>query len=393
MNEEPEIAVKYTYDQLQDKWKREKVQVTFADKPFAQGGMRVCYKMVQVSPPIEGVLVAKMFTKQVKPEIYFEEAMTQMLADSYALEFNKRSRKRKVCFLPVSVYQLRERGGQLVNVEPFLKGDYIKHNDNDGNVETGDELPQAFSHFSWEASNGQLLIVDIQGVANFYTDPQVHIDRAFCQIHSQDGQSFGQGNLGMKGIESFLSTHTCNSICRSLRLPQYQFGRCVEEVEEQQLHKQALVDDDRRSQSPLRWNSGNAYGRGLERAVSSITSDDSPPKDRRVRERPASGYSLNDELDPGCKPPTVGPGLSMHKPIAKNAGGKKKLMSSFDDLDEGPAVSSFEFQGLRLSNEEPAEAPSSASTRNYSTSKKAPSAHRSKRDTSPVWRGNSEHDW
>ena len=103
-----------------------------------------------------------------------------------------------------------------------------------------------------------------------------------------------QGNLGIKGIErscillplsgqvltlldSFLSTHTCNSICRSLRLPQvsscfskppavsaafmtrllqYQFGRCVEEVEEQQLHKQALVDDDRRSQSPLRWNSG-----------------------------------------------------------------------------------------------------------------------------------------
>ncbi|EKX33934.1 hypothetical protein GUITHDRAFT_119862 [Guillardia theta CCMP2712] len=384
--EEPEIAVKYTYDQLQDKWKREKVQVTLAHSPLIQGRMMVCYKMVQVSPPIEGVLVAKMFTKQVKPEIYFEEAMTQMLADSYALEFNKRSRKRKVCFLPVSVYQLRERGGQLVNVEPFLKGDYIKHNDNDGNVETGDELPQAFSHFSWEASNGQLLIVDIQGVANFYTDPQVGSVHVACCTQL----TVVQGNLGMKGIESFLSTHTCNSICRSLRLPQYQFGRCVEEVEEQQLHKQALVDDDRRSQSPLRWNSGNAYGRGLERAVSSITSDDSPPKDRRVRERPASGYSLNDELDPGCKPPT---GLSMHKPIAKIVRRKKKLLGLCHIHDEGPAVSSFEFQGLRLSNEEPAEAPSSASTRNYSTSKKAPSAHRSKRDTSPVWRGNSEHDW
>eukprot|EP00960_Hanusia_phi_P039265 753826-Hanusia_phi.AAC.4 len=119
------------------------------------------------------------------------------------------------------------------------------------------------------------------------------------QIHSQDGQSFGQGNLGMKGIESFLSTHTCNSICRSLRLPQYQYGRCIEDIEEQEIQqKQALVDDDRRSKSPLRWNSGmlcsttercpdaqvagNAYGRGLERAVSSIATDDSPPKDRRV---------------------------------------------------------------------------------------------------------------
>jgi len=27
MNEEPETAVKYTYDQVHDKWKREKVQV------------------------------------------------------------------------------------------------------------------------------------------------------------------------------------------------------------------------------------------------------------------------------------------------------------------------------------------------------------------------------
>eukprot|EP00960_Hanusia_phi_P060210 764436-Hanusia_phi.AAC.2 len=77
MKGEPEIAVKYTYDQVHDKWKREKVQVTFAAKPFAQRGMRVCYKvrMFQVSPPIEGVLVAKMFTQAVKPEIYFEEAM------------------------------------------------------------------------------------------------------------------------------------------------------------------------------------------------------------------------------------------------------------------------------------------------------------------------------
>eukprot|EP00960_Hanusia_phi_P060209 764436-Hanusia_phi.AAC.1 len=81
---------------------------------------------------------------------------------------------------------------------------------------------------------------------------------------------------------------------------QYQYGRCIADIEEQEIHqKQALVDDDRRSKSPLRWISGvrrsttapfgsdaqlagNAYGRGLERAVSSITTDDTPPKDRRV---------------------------------------------------------------------------------------------------------------
>ncbi len=34
--------------------------------------------------------------------------------------------------------------------------------------------PQAFSHFSYEASDHQLIIVDIQGVGDIYTDPQIH---------------------------------------------------------------------------------------------------------------------------------------------------------------------------------------------------------------------------
>ena len=41
MNEEPEIAVKYTYDQLQDKWKREKVQVLPLQLPPSTSFKRV----------------------------------------------------------------------------------------------------------------------------------------------------------------------------------------------------------------------------------------------------------------------------------------------------------------------------------------------------------------
>lgn len=37
-----------------------------------------------------------------------------------------------------------------------------QHNDNDGYVSGKDPTPQAFSHFSWEASNHQLLVCDIQ---------------------------------------------------------------------------------------------------------------------------------------------------------------------------------------------------------------------------------------
>lgn len=46
---------------------------------------------------------------------------------------------------------------------------------------------QAFSHFTFERSGHQLIVVDIQGVGDLYTDPQ---------IHTETGTDFGDGNLG-----------------------------------------------------------------------------------------------------------------------------------------------------------------------------------------------------
>jgi hypothetical protein len=56
-----------------------------------------------------------------------------------------------------------------------------------------------------------MLICDIQGVNDLYTDPQ---------IHNRDGTGFGRGNLGSRGFDRFLATHRCNHICRYLKLPQ-----------------------------------------------------------------------------------------------------------------------------------------------------------------------------
>lgn len=50
---------------------------------------------------------------------------------------------------------------------------------------------QAFSHFTFERSGHQLIIVDIQGVGDLYTDPQ---------IHTESGTDFGDGNLGKTNI-------------------------------------------------------------------------------------------------------------------------------------------------------------------------------------------------
>ena len=54
--------------------------------------------------------------------------------------------------------------------------------------------PQAFSHFTFERSGPQLIVVDIQGVGDLYTDPQ---------IHTVNGTDFGDGNLGSWGKPAY----------------------------------------------------------------------------------------------------------------------------------------------------------------------------------------------
>ena len=65
---------------------------------------------------------------------------------------------------------------QLYHVEHFIEGDYIKYNSNSGFVDNKAcrQTPQAFSHFTFERSGHELIVVDIQGVGDLYTDPQIH---------------------------------------------------------------------------------------------------------------------------------------------------------------------------------------------------------------------------
>lgn len=94
-------------------------------------------------------------------------------------------------------------------MERHVEGEYVKYNDNWSWCDEKRNTPQAFSHFTWEASGNKLLICDLQGVGDCWTDPQ---------IHTTDGRGFGKGNAGLQGVRQFMKQHKCNGICRALKL-------------------------------------------------------------------------------------------------------------------------------------------------------------------------------
>jgi len=80
-----------------------------------------------------------------------------------------------------------------------------------------DDIPQAFSHWTYQYSQRTELICDLQGVFNQVkfqlTDPAIHT--------TEETDYFGPTNLGKKGINSFYKTHKCNPLCKYLGLKLY----------------------------------------------------------------------------------------------------------------------------------------------------------------------------
>lgn len=115
-------------------------------------------------------------------------------------------------FIHCYIYE-NEASDILYTVENYIPGKYVKYNNNAGwisdSVADQTLVAQAFSHFSYQFTEGYLIIVDLQGVGGYLTDPQ---------IHCLDGDKLGQGNLGYTGIVKFFLTHRCNKYCKALGL-------------------------------------------------------------------------------------------------------------------------------------------------------------------------------
>ncbi|RHY62455.1 hypothetical protein DYB34_004155 [Aphanomyces astaci] len=195
--------------------------IKLVSTPFAKGAMRTAHGMQDTKLGLN--LVAKFYfgTAATMDHHVRQDVEMHAISKRLAKEFSKsKDVETGVDFITTCWYEVK--GRPLFTAEPYIPGDYTKYNNNSGWV-GGDghgtaaatandsqvATAQAFSHFTYQHTKGQLMIVDLQGVGSIFTDPQ---------IHSLDATKYGHGNLGQAGITSFFATHKCNRVCRALHL-------------------------------------------------------------------------------------------------------------------------------------------------------------------------------
>lgn len=221
-------------------------------QPFTHGGMRLVYCFKDSTIPLfveqslhesmrDSDADAKMVAKVSKysdgwhnsSDIVSAYAKSSAVARFYAHVFNlfvmdtlrwEGRQIARIIFLECYVYKTEGEAtapAPFFVGERFLPGVFRKYNSNHGFVDLevpDSEVAQAFSHFTFQASQGEHMVLDLQGV---HLDNQQrrrpHLILTDPQVVSVE-RSFGPGDLGNEGMRAFFASHRCGTTCKMLGL-------------------------------------------------------------------------------------------------------------------------------------------------------------------------------
>ncbi|KAJ8249373.1 hypothetical protein GJAV_G00234070 [Gymnothorax javanicus] len=154
-------------------------------------------------------------------QLCLREIQQQRAAQKLTFAFDQ-IKPKTIVYSPrfLEVYLLYcHSASQWFAIEECISGDFRKFNNNNGDEIVPSSLLEetmlAFSHWTYEYTRGELLVLDLQGVGEILTDPSV-ITRGENESYEM---IFGPANLGDDAIRNFREKHHCNTCCRKLQLP------------------------------------------------------------------------------------------------------------------------------------------------------------------------------
>lgn len=213
-----EKVIKHVYDDETEAWEAKTIYVRLDPTVVAEGTNRLVYNIIDLSAAKgkqNKVAKAAKSLKESRQET-FKAVVMQKRCQRLAGKFNSLGAPKQVNFIDACIIEFIQRssdhtgGHPIMIMEPRLEGPYKKYSNNFGYVDKEDRnTPQAFSHFTYQYTNGKMIVVDIQGVKDNYTDPQIH-----SNIPESAPPIWGQGDMGDTGIYKFFESHRCNALCK-----------------------------------------------------------------------------------------------------------------------------------------------------------------------------------
>ena len=96
-----------------------------------------------------------------------------------------------------------------------------------------DDVPQAFSHFTYSHTNRRVLVCDLQGVLTDGTAPLFEFTDPVIHYNSHTGRRnvFGRTDRGKRGISDFFKSHKCSELCRMLKRQWVRTEQCEQDEE------------------------------------------------------------------------------------------------------------------------------------------------------------------
>ena len=203
---------------------------------FAEGGFRKAYKCESYDEKFPDMWVLKRYKEEsvngMKELGIKEEEHARKQVQMHALAQNIASQMTKNIpeeFGETFTYDCMHFGKikhddeteHFVTIERYMEGEFTKYINNNGDTtstteDTVTKKAEALVHYSYQVSQGEFLLVDIQGTGYQLYDPEVASKALTSNVSGDEQLNFCMGNMSTCAIHSFFENHICSIYCNML---------------------------------------------------------------------------------------------------------------------------------------------------------------------------------